>query len=405
MSRVRHQSLPALASTPLASPFSELAASQAFSEPEQFVAAFLNSATIGLGIVDTDLRFQAVNHALARMNGLEPKAHLGKTVNQVLGSAARHVEPWFRRVLATEQPSENVEITALLPTRKEVGHWIENYFPIRDRAGRVKQVAATVVEVTLPQRLRDPALDLNSAPSDRRHHGLAKAGDGTQLGSTLFGAMDAATADLVWRAARPRHCGPGESFCLQGQAATNVFLLTEGLVKLCGTTRSGKEVLLDWLHPGDVFGIGGLASSFVKYLWTVRAVEPSRALSWGKAVIGQIAALAPGAYANALEIALHRTAQLQARFEELSDGFVEQRLAHMVLYLFERQPNRASSELCISDDELAAMSGTNLFSVNKTLRRWQRLGYIQKSRRRLAILDCASLRQVSLPADRARRTN
>src|SRR5690606_29311208 len=43
-----------------------------------------NSAPVGLGVWDTDLRFQRINPALAAMNGLPISEHLGRKVEDVL---------------------------------------------------------------------------------------------------------------------------------------------------------------------------------------------------------------------------------------------------------------------------------------------------------------------------------
>src|SRR5438128_7377380 len=49
-------------------------APEAFSEPQQLLAAFFNSSTVGLAILDRQLRFQAANGALAKMSGV-PREH------------------------------------------------------------------------------------------------------------------------------------------------------------------------------------------------------------------------------------------------------------------------------------------------------------------------------------------
>lgn len=126
-----------------------------FSQPEQLVAAFFNASTVGLGICDEQFRYQAVNKALAAMNGIPAEAHLGKTVRDILGDAADTVEPPMKRVLETGRPVCNFEISVKLPTRAETGHWIENYFAIKDPTGKVKQVGAIVVEVTNQKKLEE----------------------------------------------------------------------------------------------------------------------------------------------------------------------------------------------------------------------------------------------------------
>ena len=145
--------------------------------------------------------------------------------------------------------------------------------------------------------------------------------------------------------ARHHRHSPGEVFCIEGQPATRLFLLSKGLVKLVGTTRSGKEVLLDWMQPGEAFGVGALLPSPAKYLWTVVAVEESEALSWDRNAVRSFAQFAPQAFENALQIALGWAAQLQERFKALSDGYVEQRLAHLVLRLSKAWNGRGGGEV------------------------------------------------------------
>jgi signal transduction histidine kinase len=134
-----------------------LAALQVLSQPEQLVAAFFNDSAVGLAICDDQLRYQAINETLAAMNGVQVEDHLGKTVRDILGESATVIEPPMKRVLATGRPVCNMEISVKLPTRLELGHWIENYFPIKDRAGKVKQVGAIVVEIT-DQRVLEASL-------------------------------------------------------------------------------------------------------------------------------------------------------------------------------------------------------------------------------------------------------
>ncbi|HVO60168.1 MAG TPA: PAS domain-containing protein [Terriglobales bacterium] len=133
---------------------STLPALEAFSHPEQLVAAFFHASSIGLAVCDNQLRFQVVNQTLAAMNGVPAEAHLGRAVRDILGQAAADVvERILKRVFTTGRPAINVEISVKLPTRGEVGHWIENYFPIRDSTGRVAQVGCIVVDVTQQKRL------------------------------------------------------------------------------------------------------------------------------------------------------------------------------------------------------------------------------------------------------------
>src|ERR1700722_15314088 len=120
---------------------------------------FFDVPNVGFAICDESLRYVRINAALARMNGLPAEAHLGKTVHDILGDAAAEVMSAFQHVFETGQPLSNLELVAKLPARTETARWIENYFPIKDAEGRVRQVGAIVVEV--PQT-RNPEGDLQT---------------------------------------------------------------------------------------------------------------------------------------------------------------------------------------------------------------------------------------------------
>ena len=132
-----------------------LAVPESLAEWEQLIKAHPSGSGVGLGILDADLRFVAVNQTLAEMNGVPAEAHLGKTLREVLGDFAELVEPQFKRVVATGQPILNVETSFMLPNRIEPGHWIEHFIPIRDARGNVTRVGGLVVEITEQKKLEE----------------------------------------------------------------------------------------------------------------------------------------------------------------------------------------------------------------------------------------------------------
>ncbi len=125
----------------------------AFSEPEQLLAAFFSASNVGFYILDKDLSYVAVNHALADMNGRPAAAHLGKTLREVVGELADKIEPELQRVLNTGKPVLNLEVSGVLPTRPDVEHQLGHYFPIQDGTGQVKQIGVMVVGNTGRRRL------------------------------------------------------------------------------------------------------------------------------------------------------------------------------------------------------------------------------------------------------------
>lgn len=122
---------------------------------EQLLKAYFNASQVGLCILDTGFRYRMINTMLARVNGLPAKEHLGKTVREVLGDSAELMEPYLERVLTTGQSVLNLQISAVLRSRTEPGHWIVHYIPIKDAGGRVTQIGGLLIEITEQRKLEE----------------------------------------------------------------------------------------------------------------------------------------------------------------------------------------------------------------------------------------------------------
>lgn len=136
---------------------------EALLESEQLLSAYFNASRVGLGVLDREYRYVAINNTLAEMNGIPAAVHLGKSVREVLGDFAELVEPLFERVFRTGEPVLDIKISSILPTRTEPGHWIEHYFPIRGLDGTVKQLGLVIVEITEQRKLEDSLHDVSES--------------------------------------------------------------------------------------------------------------------------------------------------------------------------------------------------------------------------------------------------
>jgi|SRR5271165_5084648 len=149
---------------------------EALLESEQLLSAYFSASKVGLCILDTDFRYLAINRSLAEMNGIPAEAHLGKSVREVLGDFAELIEPQFRQVLATRQPILNLEVSSILPTRNEPGHWVEHYVPISDATGKVTQIGVIAVEITEKKKLEESLHSVSEKLREekKRHQVLAE---------------------------------------------------------------------------------------------------------------------------------------------------------------------------------------------------------------------------------------
>ena len=152
-----------------------------------------DTAPVGLGLLDRDLRYTQINEALAAINGVGPADTLGRTVRDVLPDIADRLEPFFQSVLASGEPVLNVEVsgeTAAAPRLQR--DWLANYYPVRARDGEVVGIGLVVLEITERKR------------AERRlsvQHAVTRVlAEATALADAAQGILQAVCDTLGWEA-------------------------------------------------------------------------------------------------------------------------------------------------------------------------------------------------------------
>ena len=114
------------------------------------------SAPVGLAYFDRELRYVRLNDALAQIDGMPAREHVGRTLSEVLPYMDPEVVKALRRVLDTGEPIHDMDITGETPKAPgEVRHWIGSFYPVRSAEGEVLGLGAVVVETTERQRAED----------------------------------------------------------------------------------------------------------------------------------------------------------------------------------------------------------------------------------------------------------
>lgn len=113
------------------------------------LATVLDAAHIGIGFLDADLRYLQVNEALADMNGVPVREHLGRLLPEVAPWTPEPVLAALRRVVAGK-PEIGVEVTVDdARYAAEPRHFVASFLPLRGEGGDVVGMGFTVNDVTL----------------------------------------------------------------------------------------------------------------------------------------------------------------------------------------------------------------------------------------------------------------
>ncbi|HEU5363783.1 MAG TPA: PAS domain-containing protein [Gaiellaceae bacterium] len=115
--------------------------------------ALYDSAPVGLGFWDRDLRYARVNEALAAINERSADDHVGRTFREVVPQLADELEALVRDVLETGRPVIGREMTAGTPLHPDLlRHWSASYYPVVGAEGEPIGVGAVIEETTERRR-------------------------------------------------------------------------------------------------------------------------------------------------------------------------------------------------------------------------------------------------------------
>ena len=163
----------------------------------------------------------------------------------------------------------------------------------------------------------------------------------------------------------------------QGDAATDVFYLQQGNIKLSVLSRTGKEAVVAILGPGDFFGEGCLAGQ-PRRMATARALMPSTALIVEKPEMLRMLHAEPALADRFLSHMLARNIRIEEDLIDQLFNSSEKRLARALLLLARYgSADRPLSLPKLSQETLAEMVGTTRSRINFFMNKFRDLGFIE----------------------------
>ncbi|MFL5812135.1 MAG: PAS domain S-box protein [Bdellovibrionia bacterium] len=145
----------------------EQSARRAAQESAAILDTIFATAPIGTALLDRELRYLQINSALAALNGVPAKDHIGRTLREILPDSASSLEPILRSVLETGEPALNQEFSHLETSGGRV-HTLGNFYPIKHADGYVWGVGVMVVDITERERIEEERKKLLQSESEAR---------------------------------------------------------------------------------------------------------------------------------------------------------------------------------------------------------------------------------------------
>jgi CRP/FNR family transcriptional regulator, nitrogen oxide reductase regulator len=214
----------------------------------------------------------------------------------------------------------------------------------------------------------------------------------------VFGAVPPRELDALAAVAREEDVRARQFVFAEGDPAAWLCIVKSGHVKIVRHSRGGKDVVLELLGPGEVFG-GVAVIERRPYPAAAQATEPSVIV---KLPADPVIALADRHPAIVREMALLIGRRLRAAHDSvraLSVDPVEARLAAMLVKLAEREGAKTRDGVALpfqlTRQSLADMTGTTVETAIRIVSRWMRDELVRDENGRLVIPDLAALRDVA----------
>ena len=199
--------------------------------------------------------------------------------------------------------------------------------------------------------------------------------------------------------ARPRDFKRGDFLFLAGAAASEVFLLTSGRVRIIQANENGEEVMLRIDPPGELIGsleknLQGTRNS------TAEAIEESKTLLWDAQTFETALNRFPILERNLQQILEQRICELGQRFCEVATAKASSRLACELVRLLKQigRKRNGRSEVKIPHEWVAEMAAMSQFTVSRFLAKWERQGVVSVRRGTVTIRNYDGLRRLCQPS-------
>ncbi|PYU64018.1 MAG: hypothetical protein DMG49_27390 [Acidobacteria bacterium] len=203
--------------------------------------------------------------------------------------------------------------------------------------------------------------------------------------SELFAGLSSSVCTNILSTARPMSFTSRQVIYFAGDQIKQIFLLTDGRVRITQFSERGTEVILRLCIPGEV--ISELALVPGSRHSTTAQAQDCDLLAWDSATFEAAMERFPDLRSNVKRILEQRLHELERRFCEVATETVAPRLAHGLARLLDQIGRKVNShvEINVSQEALAQMTSMASFTVCRLLANWENQGVLKLRREMIEI--------------------
>jgi CRP/FNR family transcriptional regulator, cyclic AMP receptor protein len=207
--------------------------------------------------------------------------------------------------------------------------------------------------------------------------------------------LSAADVDYLADNARTRVMEAGETVFFKDDPSTDLIAVVSGGVQIRTVSEDGKELLLNAMSTGEMFGEIGIIDGGNRTADAV-AVERTELLTIDRRFFLGVIERNPAFCKSLMALLCGRIRATSQQAEDLALLDLRTRLAKKLVALAEMRDCSAGDGdfvLRLTQSEVGAMMGTTREAVSKHLNAWARDGLISLGRKEIVILNREGLRR------------
>ena len=215
----------------------------------------------------------------------------------------------------------------------------------------------------------------------------------------VFASLPAREIDALAAATREDPVRARDYIFMEGDPAESLCIVKSGRVRIVRHSKAGKDVILELLGPGEIFG-GVAVIENRPYPASAQAVEASVILKIPAQALIAVSDRHPSVIRELALMIGRRLRTAHDSVKSLAIDPVEARLAAMLLRLAERDGQRDQRGLALpfhlTRQSLADMCGTTVETTIRVMSRWTRDGLVLDDDGRLIVADVERLRVIAV---------
>lgn len=208
------------------------------------------------------------------------------------------------------------------------------------------------------------------------------------LRSDFLGSLGKAESDALFALGTRRAYAKGDMVFRAGDPGMHVYFLESGRMKIWQPAGSGREVILWFCLPGEIFGLAEVARGGGRVV-CAQACESSLILTVSQEAFRGFIASSPKAALLSLQVLSARLRGLSDVLVNLVEDEADTRIAKLILRLGARYGRRDGRvihlDIPLTHQEIADMVGTTRQTVTSTLSQMKKLGVLSIDTHRIHI--------------------